>query len=305
MARPKISIIVPVYNVEEFLPTCLDSILSQTFKDFEVICVNDGSPDNSAAILENYAAQDSRIKIITQDNAGLSAARNSGWEQAQGEYLYFLDSDDYIHPQMLEIMYKEITSDEYDFVCCQFRKVYGSLAKFPKYINYSCQEVVSPLSEFCAANGKISTNVWSKLYSRKALGDLRYISGLIYEDLPFNSFFFEFARCGKVINLPLYYYLQRASSLSGGTGMKLKNAQSYIYILHLLHEHFETCPLYKKLKSKFFTSILKTLLKQNKNPEVTTYVREQLQDLYARKIISYSGLPLRYRFKLWYLLHHS
>lgn len=305
MTHPKISIIVPVYNVEEFLPTCLDSILSQTFKDFEVICVNDGSPDNSAAILENYAAKDSRIKIITQDNAGLSAARNSGWEQAQGEYLYFLDSDDYIHPQMLEILYKEITSGEYDFVSCLYQKVYGSLAKFPRYNKYVCEEVTSPLSEFCAANGKISTNVWSKLYSRKALGDLRFISGLIYEDLPFNSFFFESSRRGKIINLPLYCYLQRASSLSGGTGIKLKNAQSYIYILHLLHEHFGKHPLYKKLKSKFFASILKTLLKQDKNPEVLAYVKTQLQDLYAQKIISYSVFPLRYRIKLWYLLHHS
>ena len=108
MPAPKISVIIPVYNVEEYLPVCLDSVLAQTFSDFEAVCVNDGSPDNSAAILEKYAKKDARIKVVSRPNGGLSAARNTGLENACGEYIYFLDSDDYIHPQLLEILYKKI-----------------------------------------------------------------------------------------------------------------------------------------------------------------------------------------------------
>ena len=103
--QPKVSIIVPVYKVEKYLRRCLDSILSQTFDDFEVICVNDGSPDNSIDILNEYASRDNRFCVVEQENQGLSMARNNGKKLARGEYIYFLDSDDYIHPQLLEVSY--------------------------------------------------------------------------------------------------------------------------------------------------------------------------------------------------------
>ena len=99
----KISIIIPIYKVEKYLQSCLDSVLAQTFKDWEAICVNDGSPDNSGKILTEYAKKDPRIKIITQNNQGPSVARNNGLKQANGKYIFFLDSDDFIHPQLLEI----------------------------------------------------------------------------------------------------------------------------------------------------------------------------------------------------------
>ena len=101
----KISVIIPVYNVERFLARTLDSVLNQTFQELEIICVNDGSPDNCASILESYAQKDKRIKVITQENQGLSVARNNGFAQATGDYIYFLDSDDVIHPRCLETAY--------------------------------------------------------------------------------------------------------------------------------------------------------------------------------------------------------
>lgn len=303
MANPKISIIVPVYNVEDFLKTCLDSIIAQSFADFEVICVNDGSPDNSAAILEDYAARDSRIKVITQKNGGLSAARNTGIENAAGEYIYFLDSDDYIHPQMMEIFYREISSGDYDFVSCGFKKVYGPAADFPHYDRYATSEVKEPLPEFCNDKRRLSVNVWSKLYRKDSLGELRFIPGLIYEDLPFTCSFLQQVKRGKIIDLPLYYYLQRGTSLSGNREIKMKNCESYIYILRHLHENFQTHPLFEQFHRRFFTSILKTLLKLKKNPQVLAYVRNQLKALYQEKIISYQDLSLRYKFKLWHLFH--
>lgn len=102
MNTPLVSIVIPVYNVELYLRECLDSVISQTYHNLEIICVNDGSPDNSLSILEEYAAKDSRIRIISQENAGISVARNTGMDVATGEYIYFLDSDDYIALEMVE-----------------------------------------------------------------------------------------------------------------------------------------------------------------------------------------------------------
>ncbi len=118
-----ISIVIPVYNIEKYLKECLDSILNQTFKDFEVICVDDGSKDNSLNILNEYAKKDLRFKIISQENAGAGVARNNGLSKAQGEFIIFLDSDDYFEPTMLEEMYNKSQEFNADLVVCSCRKV--------------------------------------------------------------------------------------------------------------------------------------------------------------------------------------
>ena len=112
----KISIIVPVYNVEKYLKECLDSLINQTLEDIEIICINDGSTDNSLAILEEYQKKDSRIKVFSQRNQGVSAARNLGIEKATGEYLTFLDSDDRLELNTCEILYKETIAKNSDFL---------------------------------------------------------------------------------------------------------------------------------------------------------------------------------------------
>lgn len=113
---PAVSIIVPVYNVEKYLAECLDSLLAQTMQDFEIICVNDGSKDGSAEILKQYEAKDSRISVITQKNQGVSAARNAAVKKAKGEYLYFMDSDDVIKPETLEILWDHIQETRADII---------------------------------------------------------------------------------------------------------------------------------------------------------------------------------------------
>ena len=113
---PKISVIIPIYNVEKYLRRCLDSVVAQTFTDWEAICVNDGSPDNSAQILAEYAERDSRFKGVTKENGGLSDARNAGIAVAKGTYVNFLDSDDLIHPQTFEIAYALIQQEDADIV---------------------------------------------------------------------------------------------------------------------------------------------------------------------------------------------
>lgn len=119
----QISIIIPVYNVAKYLPECLESILNQTFQDFEVICVNDGSKDNSLEILEEYGKKDNRIKIITKENGGAGSARNKGLEFAEGKYIQFLDGDDYFEPQMLEKLYNLAKEYKAEISVCSSRKV--------------------------------------------------------------------------------------------------------------------------------------------------------------------------------------
>ena len=114
--NPTISIIVPVYNTERYLPKCLDSIAAQTFTDFEVLMIDDGSTDGSREVCERYSRSDSRFVTIHQSNQGVSASRNNGLKQARGNYIAFVDSDDYVHPQMLELLYKAIRQGEYDLV---------------------------------------------------------------------------------------------------------------------------------------------------------------------------------------------
>ena len=113
---PKISVIIPVYNVEKYLDICLDTVLAQTFKDFEAVCINDGSTDNSLNILEHYQKFDKRIKIIQTENKGLSHARNKGIKEAKGEYITFVDSDDYISEICLESMNKNLDEQKADFL---------------------------------------------------------------------------------------------------------------------------------------------------------------------------------------------
>lgn len=119
-----ISVLVAVYNVEDYLPRCLDSVLSQTYLDLEIILVDDGSTDSSGSICEKYAEKDERLKVIHQANEGLSSARNTGLRAATGDYILMIDGDDALHPQMIEILHKLITSGDYDFSMCYGERIY-------------------------------------------------------------------------------------------------------------------------------------------------------------------------------------
>ena len=139
---PAISIIVPIYNVEKYLRRCLDSVLNQTFSDWEAICVNDGSPDNSDKILAEYASRDKRFKIVNKTNGGLSDARNAGFPHATGKYIMYLDSDDFIHPQTMEIAYKMAVRDNSDMVSFSYDRNYRARLKIRSALHMGVDNVV-------------------------------------------------------------------------------------------------------------------------------------------------------------------
>ena len=174
---PKISVIVPVYNVELYLYQCLDSIINQTFKDIEIICINDGSTDNSGKVLEEYAQKDDRVKVLTQENQGQAVARNKGLDIAKGEYIYFVDSDDFIHPQTLEIMHSVAERTKCPIVATERVNQLSKNQKNTKIyqindISYNVHK--NPLKHILNHIWS-SSIIWNKLYKRDVLIGWKFI----------------------------------------------------------------------------------------------------------------------------------
>lgn len=213
----QISIIVPVYNVEKYLKRCIDSILLQTFKDFEIILVDDGSTDKSGSICDEYSMIDNRIKVIHKENGGLSSARNIGINLAKGKYIAFVDSDDYINERMYEILYKFIEETKADIAICNYKKVNDNIS-FNKKINYDEINIkkfnnIEALEQIYLMNGPQFIIACNKLYKREIFKNLKYPEGRIHEDefiahkLLYNSNLVIY------INEELYYYYIRENSI--------------------------------------------------------------------------------------------
>ena len=217
--RPIISIIVPVYNVESYLERCIESILNQSFKEFELILVNDGSTDGCKDICNEYKTKDKRIKVIHKENGGLSSARNAGLDIARGKYIGFVDSDDFINKDMYKILFDTIQANNSDMVICDYYKVNeDDINKF-RNIKCSCENIeVKNLNKLESIDNLFLTGekfifAWNKLYKRELFNDLRYEKGRIYEDeyLAHRILY----KCNKVsiIEAKIYYYVQRKGSL--------------------------------------------------------------------------------------------
>lgn len=214
--KPLISIIVPIYKVEKYLDKCVESLVNQTYTNLEIILVDDGSPDCCPEMCDKWAEKDSRIKVIHKPNGGLSDARNAGMKVANGEFVLFVDSDDWIERNMIEVLYNEIVHSDSDIVACGIRMVWddGSPDKIlteacgKRVFNSKEEAMTSLMQEMC-----ILQTVWNKLYKRKNIENILFPVGKINED--------EFwtwkaiASSNKVvyIDVPLYNYLQRSGSI--------------------------------------------------------------------------------------------
>lgn len=220
--KPLISVIVPVYNVEKYLNKCIDSIISQTYENLEILIVNDGSTDNSGKICEEYAKNDKRIKIIHQKNGGLSAARNTGIKNSTGEYIGFVDSDDWIDQEMYQTLYEILTAYDGDISACGITKVDNESEKIklrkPKVSQYTQSEYLkkyfkinSQSCEYYACN---------KLYKRTLLTNTQYPIGLTSEDVL--GTYKAILHAGKVVATTqnYYHYRQNSQSITGSFSKK-------------------------------------------------------------------------------------
>lgn len=212
----KISVIVPIYKVEKYLRRCIDSIINQTFKNIEIILVNDGSPDNCPKICEEYKNKDNRIVIVNQENQGLSAARNSGIRIARGKYLVFIDSDDYIEEDMIEYLYEGIVKYDVDISCCGYVAVYDNGTK--EKITVPSQDTIYKKEEalnILLLNGYIDVVAWNKLYKKELFNNILYPTGKLYEDML--TTYKIISKSNKILLRPKekYFYCKRNDSIGG------------------------------------------------------------------------------------------
>ncbi len=262
MMNPSVSVIIPVYNIEKFLSACLDSVCSQTLKDIEIICVDDGSTDSSLAILHRYKKQDERVIVLTQQNQGAGAARNYGLSIAKGEYLAFLDSDDFFEPDLLEKLYREAKKTQAEIVVCRADRYDNGTAEYMK-IPWSIKEHLLP--DFKPFSSKdIKKNFfeafvwwpWDKLYKKSYIDSL----GIQYQQLrTTNDLFFV---CAAVLMAPNISYIndvlvhQRVSLKSSLSVTREKSWDNFYKALIALRDYLKKQGLYERFEQDFINYCL-------------------------------------------------
>ncbi len=255
---PAVSVIVPVYNAEKYLEQCLDSIVCQTLEDIEIICVNDGSTDESQKILERYAQNDKRIKIEEQKNQGLSCARNRGMELAHGEYIGFVDSDDFIAPQMMEKLYMMAKRHDAEIA---IGDVYLYDHNTQALSTYRDQEFYSRVDDKCIDLETTPELIgcigaWDRIYLRCFLEDIRakYPPGMIYEDAAFTADTLTKAKRITLSADKLYYYRKNA-----GASITDKEKSNDLYKKHFLmiQKHMQNALAKTEQPAEVYTEYIK------------------------------------------------
>lgn len=247
--NPTFSVIIPVYNVEKYLNHCLDSVIIQTYHDYEIICINDGSTDNCPVILNEYAEENDKIRIINQENKGLSAARNRGIKEAKGDYLFFLDSDDWIETNTLEVLEKQLVNNDYDVLCFK-GKIYNEAEKIYIYDEDLDEEVLGGWDYYNKYALKLRNfhfvSSVLRLYKRQFLleNKLFFKEGIFHEDNLFTPIVCYNAKSIKIINQTLYAYRIRGGSIT--QKMDFKKLIDKITIANTLSSFFIPLSVIKK-----------------------------------------------------------
>ena len=213
----KVSVIIPVYNVENYLEECLDSVFQQSYSNYEVIAVNDGSKDGSLELLNAYAKKEARLRVVSKENGGLSDARNFGLNYAQGEYVLFIDGDDRIHPEMIALLVEKAETTQSEIVVCDMeyfyedgRKEYSSGGNFT---TTNIKETPSLIT--------INNSACNKLYRINLFDDVKFPVGMYYEDLATIPILLYKAKAVSKVDQPLYQYRQRGGSIAHSVNDKI------------------------------------------------------------------------------------
>ncbi len=218
---PLISVIVPVFQVAKYLDQCIASIVTQSYRNLEIILVDDGSTDECPAICDAWEAQDTRIKVLHQDNEGLSCARNAGLKLATGELIGFVDSDDWLESQMYEKLVQALSETGADLAICRFQREKDGTSPLTLKRNTSDTKIVIPPEEALKTlllwdNNTIANCVWNKLYRRKLIAGIEFIEKQLYEDVPWTANVIGNANSCVCLDTVLYHYRQRKGSLIHG-----------------------------------------------------------------------------------------
>ena len=300
--EPLISVIVPVYKVEEYLDRCVGSIVDQTYKNLEIILVDDGSPDNCPQICDRWAEKYERIKVVHKENGGLSDARNAGMPIATGEIISFVDSDDWIEPDMFEKMISRMKEDSSDVVSCGVNWVTeeGKLLKCVSVEKNEVLDIVSCMNEIINDN-KLKQHVWNKLYKTEIIKHIAFEKGKYHEDA-----FWSYQVFGKVNRVSLmrdsfYNYVQRKNSIMGNgySARRLDGLDAFekqcIYVKNYFPELYDNA-LYVYIGSCYYQ--LQCAVRTNQSKEV-------IDNILGRTSYRKTGHPTRgisFKQKIWYYL---
>ncbi|MGG0739351.1 glycosyltransferase family 2 protein [Niallia taxi] len=270
----KITVIVPIYNVQEYLDRCLKSIIGQTYKNLEIILVNDGSTDSSGEICDNYAVRDSRIRVIHKENGGLSDARNVGIQAATGNYIGFVDSDDFIHKDFYHVLYNTIVNYQCDVVEVGYKEVYeyevdlsdddfmeNDEASIIKYFEKDKAVINSILDH------DLRNYAWNKLYKKELWNNIKFPKGKLFEDV-FTTYQI-FNCCTKIVKVEkvLYYYFQRADSIvnSKFSLKKLDHFEALNEVMDFMEDNYPKAAPITYIKYYMESLNYLSILMQNRN----------------------------------------
>lgn len=279
-----VSVIIPVYNVLPYLAEAIDSVINQTYEDLEIIIIDDGSTDGSGDICEEYAQNDSRIRVVHQENKGLSSARNIGLDAMTGEMVVFVDSDDACRPDYVEAMMKAMNRDNSDLVVCRFT-VHNTTGKMKR----SERDRLYPTADKgiytridalrLAADGTINPGVWNKLYKSALWKDIRFPEGHVYENVDTTYRVVNLCSTVCVIDEPLYMYRKRQGAIT--EVVSAKNVNDWL----MARSHFEDF-IKENIPDAFSDEHLRRFYRSRLNQMISFYVSLSKQDGDEEKTLS-------------------
>ncbi len=302
---PTFSVIVPVYNVEEYVAECLDSALAQTYRDFEILVIDDGSTDGSSAIIERYAAKDARIRIIRQQNRGLSCARNVGVASAKGHYCLFLDSDDVIHPQLLEICHHFLRKHQADLISFNYANIAphaGLPAKKYNIATLRYHHTHSPLPLLAQRHRRrIPLMTQNTCYRTELAQGTPFIEGILYEDYPHTTCLMRNVRTAISLQQKLYGYTSRPGSIMNSR-FTVKSIDHYRRGLLSIAETYKDAPgkhsivtriIYPEILKQIGNAIFRAKCGTEELVNMLRAFRSLLLELHDRGILRWRGHKLR------------
>lgn len=313
MKDPLVSCIVPVYNVEKYLDKCIESIVNQTYKNIEIIVIDDGSTDSSPILCDRWKEKDPRIVVIHKENEGASSARNVGLDNMHGEWIVFIDSDDYIHPQYVELLLNAVKKHNVLMACCSLDNVFYNhdISEFCEY-NNSSQKIYlnSTIDSFYMITKTMIVAAWNKIYHVSLFDKFRFFNGKIHEDYGLLFYLIGAIYEYALVPYPLYYYLYNSEGITRSVDTMKRmdiidvTMQQYYYFYE--HNQIEYTRLILKTCIDFFPGLYCNLMESKqldkkvffkKYKEVFRIMRKNKR--IDRKII------LKHRMFLWcpFLIH--
>lgn len=260
-----ISVIVPIYNVEKYLNRCVESILSQSYTDFELILVDDGSPDKCPELCDEWGKKDERIKVIHKENGGLSSARNAGIEIAKGDYFAFVDSDDFIHPDYLRLLYQALTQSDADISICDFKTIKDYKIIEEQNENIDKLEIYDNYSIFLLQSINIFVS-WNKLYKKSLFKSIRFPEGKINEDIGVYYKLLYSSKKTVAIYNKLYYYFYNESSIMNSpfSEKRFDGISFFVESLNFFNKVSKNDKRYYAVINRIVHAILDTYYEMNK-----------------------------------------